>query len=261
MEPMATSLLGNTQIRVHLAAGNLVACEVERSRWHKTTVTRKERFDFEYGERAGAMDELAYWITQRSAQRSIVWIIGPAHAQYFVLPWSPALIDQGLRDAYARARFEQLYERDASTAAFGFGPASHGNSQLVSWVSAELPLELSAHARRTGCELAGIKPAIITVWDRFRDVLETESGTLCVVDGDRQAVVRHDRKRIEDIVIKPCGKSAAGATRRDGVFRRFSNESIKLPSDTQPGDLNLPAQSGYVATQDSAYAFALCGAL
>lgn len=258
---MSTSLLGTTQIRVHLAADTLVACEVERSRWHRTTVTRKEQFDFARGERAGAMDELARWIPQTAGRRSIVWIIGPAHAQYFVLPWSPALIDQALRDAYARARFEQLYERDASTAAFGFGPASHGSSQLVSWVSAELPIELAEHARRTGCELAGVKPAILTVWDRFRDVLETESGTLCVVDGDRQAVVRHDRKRIEDIVIKPCGKTPAGAARRDGVFRRFSNESIQLPSDTLPGDLNLPAQNGYVATQDNAYAFALCGAL
>lgn len=258
---MPTSLLGSTQIRVHLAAGNLVACEIERSPWHKTKVVRKEQFDFAHGERAGAMDELARWIPQRSAKRSIVWIIGPAHAEYFVLPWSPALIDQGLRDAYARARFEQLYQRDASTAAFGFGSASPGSSQLVSWVSAELPVELAAHARRTGCELAGIKPAIVTVWDRFRDVLETESGTLCVIDGDRQTVVRHDRKRIEDIVIKPCGKTSATTGRRDGVFRRFSNESTKLPSDTQPGDLNLPTQNGYATTQDGAYAFALCGAL
>lgn len=258
---MLRSLLGGTQIRVHLSAGSLVACEVERRPWHKTTVPRKERFDFARGERAGAMEELARWIPGSAAPRAITWVIGPAHAQYFVLPWSPALIDRGLRDAYARAQFEQLYERDANTAAFSFGPASHGSSQLVSWVSAELPAELTEHARRADCELVSVKPAILTVWDRFRDVLETESGTLCIVDGDRQAVVHHDRKRIKDIVIKPFSKLIAGTVRRDGVFRRFSNESIKLPSDTLPGDLNLPAQNGYVATRDGAYAFALCGAL
>ena len=255
------ALIGKTQIRVHLAAGTLVACEVERSRWHRTAVTRKERFAFAPGERAHAMEELARWMPQGSSHRSIVWVIGPAHAQYFVLPWSPALINLGLRDAYARASFEQFYERDASSAAFSFGPATLGGSQLVSWVPAELPVELAEHARRTGCELAGIKPAIVTVWERFRNVLETESGILCVVDGDRQTIVRHDRKRIENVVIKPCDRSQTGPARREGVFRRFSNESLRKPADTSPADLSLPPQNGFVAARDGAYAFALCGAL
>lgn len=252
-------LLGYTQIRVHLAAETLIACEVRRS-WRGTQLTRKESFEFEPGERTVAMDKLAGWIEKGSSRRKIVWIIGSADAQYFVLPWSPALIDQGMRDAYARAHFEQLYERDASTAAFGFGAASHGSSQLVSWVSAELPLELAAHARRSGCELAGIKPAIATVWDRFRDVLETEAGTLCIVDGNRQAIVRHDRKRIEDIVIRPFGHLPVAPAKRAGVFRRFSNTPSRSPADTSPADLNLPARSGFASTQDSTYAFALCGA-
>lgn len=253
------ALLGSTQIRVHLAADTLIACELRRN-WRGTKVTRKQSFDFEAGERAIAMDKLADWIGKGSARRTIVWIIGPAEAEYFVLPWSPALIDQGMRDAYARAHFEQLYERDASTAAFGFGAASHGSSQLVSWVSAQLPVELAAHAKQSGCELAGIKPAIATVWERFRDVLETEAGTLCIVDGDRQAIVRHDRKRIEDIVIRPFGQSPNAAGKRAGVFRRFSNESSRSPVDTSPADLSLPARKGFASTQDGTYAFALCGA-
>jgi hypothetical protein len=60
----------------------------------------------------------------------------------------------------------------------------------------------------------GIKPAILTVWERFRDVLETETGILCVVDGDRQTLVRHDRQRIEDVVIKPCDRMQSGPARR-----------------------------------------------
>lgn len=253
-------LLGSTQIRVHLAADTLIACEI-RSSWRGKQVTRKESFDFEPGEREMAMDKLSAWIKKGPSRRSIVWIIGPAQAEYFVLPWSPALIDQGMRDAYARALFEELYERDASTAAFGFGAASHGSSQLVSWVSAELPVELAAHARRSGCELAGIKPAIATVWDRFRDVLETEAGTLCIVDGDRQAIVRHNRKRIEDIVIRPFGNAPSMPSKLTGVFRRFSNEASRSPVDTSPADLNLPARNGFASTQDGTYAFALCGAL
>ncbi len=254
------ALSGSTQIRVHLAADTLIACELRRN-WLGTKVMRKQSFDFESGERALAMSKLTDWIAESAtARRSIVWIIGPAEAEYFVLPWSPALIDQGMRDAYARALFEQLYERDASTAAFGFGAASHGSSQLVSWVSAQLPAELAAHAKQSGCQLAGIKPAIATVWDHFRDVLETEAGTLCIVDGDRQAIVRHDRKKIEDIVIRPFGQAINATSKRAGVFRRFSNEASRSPVDTSPADLNLPARNGFASTQDSTYAFALCGA-
>lgn len=253
-------ILGNTQFRVHLAADTLMACELRRS-WRGKQVIRKESFDFEPGERGAAMRELSNWIGDSSSRRSIVWIIGPAEAEYFVLPWSPALLDLGMRDAYARALFEQLYQRDASTAAFGFGNAAHGSSQLVSWVSVQLPVELAEHARQSGCQLKGIKPAISTVWDRFRDVLETEAGTLCIEDGRHQAIVRHNRKRIEDIVIRHCGKSHAGPGKLAGVFRRFSNETSRSPVDTSPGDLNLQAGKGFKGATDGAYAFALCGAL
>ncbi|MDM0042002.1 hypothetical protein QTH89_00995 [Variovorax sp. J22G21] len=255
-----TPLPVSAQIRVHLASDALIACELKRE-WRKTVVTRKERFEFDAGERAGAMDALAAWITQGPPRRSIVWIIGPTEAQYFVLPWSPALIDRGMRDAYARARYEQLFEQDASGAAFYFAAPSDGNGQLVSCVPIELPAELAAHALRTESELLGIKPAISMVWDRFRDVLETEQGTLCVVDGDRQAIVEHDRKRIEGIVVKPRGKSPALPAKREGVVRRFSNEPSRAQPSASSVDLSLPPQNGFVATQDAAYAFALCGAL
>ncbi|RZL86029.1 MAG: hypothetical protein EOP82_31390 [Variovorax sp.] len=208
------------------------------------------------------MDALATWIAEGPSRRSIVWIIGASEARYFVLPWSPALIDRGLRDAYARARFEQVFDQDAQCAAFYFSTPSDDNGQLVSCVPIELPAELAAFAHRTTCELAGIKPSIPMVWDQFRDVLETEQGTLCVVDGDRQAIVHHDRKRIQDITVKPSGKAVAGPAKREsGVFRRFSNDPSTAPSQASITDLNLPAQRGFVAAQDAAYSFALCGAL
>jgi len=253
-----TPLPISAQIRVHLASDALIACELRRE-WRKTIVTRKERFEFDSGHRGPAMDALAAWIMQGPARRSMVWIIGPTEARYFVLPWSPALIDRGMRDAYARARYEQLFEQEASGAAFYFAAPSEGDGQLVSCVPIELPAELTAHALRTESELLGIKPAISMVWDRFRDVLETEQGTLCVVDGDRQAIVQHDKKRIEDIVVKPRGKTLAA--KQEGVVRRFSNEPSRTQPSASSADLRLPAQNGFVATQDAAYAFALCGAL
>lgn len=255
-----TSLLGRAEIRVHLAPGTLIACEVRRL-WLKPLVTRKAHFDFEAGARGPAMDALAAWIAQGPPGRALTWIIGAGEAQYFVLPWSPALIDRGLRDAYARARFEQVFDQDATRSAFYFSRPSDDNGQVVSCVPIELPEELTAFARRTGCELAGIKPSVSMVWDQFRDVLETERGTLCIVDGDRQAIVRHDMKRIKDITVKSSSNAVLATSRREGVFRRFSNEAPTAPLPASSADLRLPAQAGFVGAQDAAYAFALCGAL
>lgn len=245
---------GSAEIRVHLDAGALIACEVQRQ-WRKPVVTRKARFEFVPGDRTDAMDSLADWIREAPARRSIVWIVGSTEAQYFMLPWSPAWVNRAMRDAYARARFEQLYEMDAQQSAFCFAEPTAGSGQMVSCISIKLQAELTAHARQTGCELAGIKPSIAAVWDRFRDVLETEQGTLCVVEGDRQAIVRHNRQRIEDITVKPSGKNAVPATGRSGVFRRFSNNTAS------PTNLKLTAQPGFVAQRDAAWAIALCGAL
>ena len=253
-------LFNSAQVRVHLAAEALIACEVKRV-WGRTCVTRKERFPFDPGERAGAMDALADWMARSPTQRSILWIVGPSEARYFVLPWSPSFKDRGLRDAYARAHFEQKFDKDASRAAFYFASASDYTGQLVSCVPIELPVELAAFARRTHCELDGIKPSIHVVWDRFRDVLETEQGTLCIDDGDRQAIVRHDRQRIREVTVKSADRLAS--IKRGGVLRRFSNDPSKAPatpSSASSGELNLPARNGFAAAEDRTYSFALCGA-
>lgn len=237
---MAT-FIGNTQVRVHLTAKTLVACELERSRWRRTVVTRKARFAFAPGERATAMEKLSQWLQQGAPQRSITWIIGTAHAGYFVLPWSPALIDRGLRDTYARAHFEQFYERDADGASFSFSPTTPGGRQLVSWVPAELPLELAAHARRAGCELTSIKPAILSVWDRFRDVLEPESSAF----------------RIGNITVSPRGLAQSAAARLGALIRRFSSESTPWPADVWADEPGLQALKGSASTRDRVPVFAL----
>lgn len=252
--------LRSAEIRVHLSPDALIACEVRRT-WRKAVVIRKARFELTPGERESAMASLQDWISEVPAKRSIVWIIGPTEAQYFVLPWSPGGVDRSMRDAYARARFEQLYDRDAGKTAFCFAEQSAGRDQLVSCISSELRAEIVAHAQRSNCEIGGIKPSIFAVWDRFRDVLETEQGALCVDDGDHQAILQHDKKRIEDIVVRPSGKSRAALASRTGAVRRFSNVPGALPISRSSTNLNLPAQLGFVAAQDSAYAFALCGAL
>ncbi|MDB5827413.1 MAG: hypothetical protein JWQ73_1633 [Variovorax sp.] len=255
------NLLTGAEIRVHLSAGALIACEIKRG-WGTGEVVRKASFEFEAGERAAAMDALALWIDEAAAaRRSIFWIVGPTDAQYFMLPWSPAWLDRTLRDSYARAHFEHFFERDASLSTFCFADPSADSGQLVSCISNTLHKELVAHADGARCELGGIKPSIPAVWDQFRDVLETEDGTLCVVDGDQQAIVRHHKKHIENVVVKPFSKAGTPTVPRQGVLRLFTNSRTRGPTAKSTASLKLPTQRGYVDAQDSVYSFALCGAL
>ena len=254
------NLLTGAEIRVHLSAGALIACEIKRS-WGTGAVVRKASFEFETGERAAAMKALALWIDGAAARRSIFWIVGPTDAQYFMLPWSPAWLDRSLRDSYARAHFEELFEGDASKSTFCFAHPSSDSGQLVSVISKALHAELVAHANDACCELGGIKPSIPAVWDQFRDVLETEDGTLCVVDGDRQAIVHHHKEHIKNIVVKPCSTADVLPAPRQGVSRVFTNTMARGPSVKSTASLKLPTQRGYVDAQDTVYSFALCGAL
>lgn len=253
------SFLTGTEIRVHLSAGALIACEIKRN-WRTGAVARKASFEFESGQRAAAMQALALWIGKTPARRSIFWIVGPTDAQYFMLPWSPAWLDRRLRDSYARAHFEQLFERDASLSTFCFADPSGDSGQLVSCISNALHAELVTHAAGARCELGAIKPSVPAVWDQFRNVLETEDGTLCVVDGDRQAIVHHQRRHIQNVVVKPCSKAGGLPSARAGVSRLFTN-TLGGAASKSTATLTLPAQQGYVHGPDTVYSFALCGAL
>ncbi len=255
-----THLLSRAEIRVHLAEDALIACDIRRT-MGASRVSRKATFEFKPAGRAGAMEALARWIATAPARRSIVWVVGPADANYFLLPWSPACIDRALRDAYARERFEELFERDALQCKFWFSKQTAGTGQLVSCISEELHAELVAHAERARCELAGIKPTLSTVWNRFRDILEGEQGTLCVIEGDQQTIVRNDGTHIEQITVKIGKDVKTLPTARHGTVRLFSNRSTRMPVAKDYAELNLPTNRGFVASHDSAYSFALCGLL
>ncbi|RYF80381.1 MAG: hypothetical protein EOO29_14095 [Comamonadaceae bacterium] len=245
----------SAHISVHLGPGSLMACEVQR-RWGVRKLSRKASFQFEHGERAQAMQRLSQWIEAAPTRRTLGWVLGPGEAQYFILPWSPTWVDRSVRDSYARARYEQLYEKDARTAAFSFAAPSATGEQLVSCIPLDLQAELQTHAHAAGCTVTSIKPSLSAVWERFRHVLEAEQGTLCLVDGDRQAIVRHDRQRIQHVEV---ARSTPGAALRHvgaGVLRRFTNTDAPLAA----ADLRLPRWHGAASAQDSRYAFALCGA-
>ncbi|MGR4869293.1 hypothetical protein ACIPRI_10540 [Variovorax sp. LARHSF232] len=252
-------LLSGAEIRVHLAPGALIACEVQRS-WGRPKVSRKASFQYFGGERPAAMAALQAWMLESPARRPLVWIVGPTEAQYFVLPWSPAWVDPDSRYAYARAHYEQLYSGDSRSVCFFFAEPSPEGDQLVSCISSELQAELADFASQCGCELGAIKPSVAAVWKRFQNVLKTEEGTLCVVEGDHQALVRHDHNRIRDIVVRPRAAHQTVDMTLKGVVRRFANSERSGPSGGVV-DLRLPAKQGFDTRGDATYAVALCGAL
>ena len=252
-------LLSGAEIRVHLAPGALIACEVQRS-WGRPKVSRKASFQYFAGERPAAMAALQAWMLESPARRPLVWIVGPTEAQYFVLPWSPAWVDPDSRYGYARAHYEQLYSADSRSVCFFFAEPSPEGDQLVSCISSDLQAELVDFARQCGCELGAIKPSVAAVWKRFQNVLKTEEGTLCVVEGDHQALVRHDHNRIRDIVVRPRAAQQTVDMTLKGVVRRFANSDRSGPSGGVV-DLRLPAKQGFDTRGDATYAVALCGAL
>ena len=252
--------LAGAEIRVHLAPNALIACEVQRA-WTGRKVSRKASFQFFGGERPLAMAALQAWICEAPKPRSLVWIVGPTEAQYFVLPWSPEWVDPASRYAYARAHYEQLYSTESSAVSFCFADPSPDGSQLVSCISTALHAELGEFARQCDCELEAIKPSVAAVWKRFQNVLKAEDGTLCIVEGDHQAFVRHDRNRIREIVVRRRSAQQTMDGALKGVVRRFANTADRSASPRGAVDLRLPAKQGFDTRGDAAYAVALCGAL
>ncbi len=252
--------LSGAEIRVHLAPGALIACEVKRV-WGRASVSRKASFQFFGGERPAAMDALRGWVQEAPVPRSLSWIVGPTEAQYFVLPWSPAWVDPDSRYAYARAHYEQLYSTDSRDVSFSFSDPAPDGGQLVSCISSALHVELADFAVQCGCELDSIKPSVATVWKRFQNVLKSEDGTLCVVEGDHQALVQHDRNRIRGVIVRRRSAQQTVDAALKGVVRRFANTMDRGAAPSGAVDLRLPAKQGFDARGDAAYAVALCGAL
>ena len=253
--------LSGAEIRVHLAPGALIACEVQRT-WGRPYVSRKASFQFFGGERPEAMAALKAWIQESApARRSLVWIVGPTEAQYFILPWSPEWVDPDSRCAYARAHYEQVYSTDSRSVSFCFADPSPDGGQLVSCISSALHAELADFAAECGCELGAIRPSVAAVWKRFQSVLKAEEGTLCVVEGDHQALIRHDRNQIREIVVRRRTAQQTMDAALKGVVRRFANTAERGGLSGGMVDLRLPAKQGFDTRGDATYAVALCGAL
>ena len=61
---------------------------------------------------------------------------------------------------------------------------------MAAFVPKELLAEIDAHASESRCRVSSIEPALALVWARFRALLRKERGTLLLIDGERQLVVR-----------------------------------------------------------------------
>jgi hypothetical protein len=107
-----------------------------------------------------------------------------------------------------------------------------------------------------------IEPALALVWARFRALLRKERGTLLLIDGERQLVVRHDRGQIGHVSLRPFGvvtTAPAVAGAGDEALRVFSSHPAAAAVAAPAAALLLADGSGFVAAHDADYAFALCG--
>ncbi len=257
-------LWSSPRYRVHLAADALMACEVHGHRGRRHAV-RKACFPFVAGQRAAAMQSLREWMA--AARRTTMghalqeWVLGTSEVRYLLLPWTPDLADKNLRQAFAFALFEQRFQQDPGLYTVRFAKAAYGRAQLVAFVAQPLLSEIEEHARVSQVRLASVAPSLATVWDRFRPLLEKEHGVVCLVDGDRQIVVHHAQGRIGEVLLRPFDvrrREAAPSMQASDVTLRFFS-SIPLRYVSPEAALSLMDGEGFLATQDAAYAFALCG--
>jgi hypothetical protein len=239
----------SARIRVHLSAGALAACEVQ-GRGRGARVLRKARISYEPGARGTAL-------------ASLEWVLGASEARYLMLPWTPDLADPGFRDALAAALFEQQFRQDAALYAVRFAAPSYGHAQLAAFVPKELLAEIDAHASESRCRVWRIEPAVALVWARFRALLRKERGTLLLIDGERQLVVRHDGGQIGHLALRPFGvgmtAAPAGAGAGDEALRVFSSHPVDAAVAAPAASLVLADGSGFTAAKDADYTFALCG--
>lgn len=254
----------SVRFRVHLSAGALAACEVQ-GRGRGARVLRKARFGYEPGARGTAMLSLREWIGGETRRRRplLEWVLGASEARYLMLPWTPDLADPGFRDALAAALFEQQFRHDPALFAVRFAVPVYGQAQLAAFVPKELVAEIGAHASESHCRVSRIEPALALVWARFRALLRKERGTLLLIDGERQLVVRHDRGQIGHVSLRPFGvvttAAPAVAGAGDEALRVFSSHPAAAAVAAPAATLLLADGSGFVAAHDADYAFALCG--
>ncbi|MBT2336224.1 hypothetical protein J7E49_20200 [Variovorax paradoxus] len=249
--------------RVHLSADALMVCEVHAQRGSRR-VARKARFAFAAGERPAAMQALGEWMgvaPQRRPRETQQWVLGTSDVRYLLLPWTPDLADQALRSAFAAALFEQQFKQDPGLYALRFARPVYGCALLAAFVPQSLLAELDAHAVASGVRLVSTAPSLATVWDRFGAVLQRETGEVRVMEGDRQIIVRHVRGRMNEVLLRPfdaAGDEALPSSHAtEAGFRFFA--AVPLSHASAGAALPLADGDGFLATQDAAYAFALCG--
>ena len=254
----------SARIRVHLSSGALAACEVQ-GRGRGARVLRKARFGFEAGARGTAMASLQEWIAGVARRRrpSLEWVLGASEARYLLLPWTPDLADPRFRDALATALFEQQFREDPGLFAMRFADPAYGQALLAAFVPAVLLAEIDAHASASRCRVSRIEPAVAPVWARFRTLLRKERGTLLLIDGERQLVVRHDWGQIAHVALRPFGTEGLALPPPEAggneAPRVFSSSPIDTAAAGSAAALMLADGNGFVAAEDAAYAFALCG--
>lgn len=253
-------------MHVHLAADALVACLVFKGLHGRSCeVLDKRMFVFAPGERASAFGALADWMRPMSRGTSVAWVLGHCDVNYLLLPWSPELMDDKIRDSAVQALFEQQSGLDASRFEVRFARAAYGRAQMVALVQPELLADIVAHARGLRRRLHSISPGLALVWKRFAAMLVKECGVFSVIDGHRQIVLRHRTAQLDSIALLPFGIQGLErfAFLPPGESLRFFSSIPVATASTSfiEGRFGLPTVPGFDNVHDAGCGFALAGVL
>ena len=238
---------------MHLSAGALPGCEVQ-GRGRGARMLRKGASASSRA-RAGRP-----WL--RFANGSAAWRAGGGHRWSGCwarrrrgtgcCPGTPDLADPGFRDALAAALSSSSSGKTPRCLPCAFRPVIRARPAGC-LRAAGAAREIGAHASESRCRLSRIEPAVALVWARFQAQLREERGTLLLIDGERQLVVRHDREQIGHVALRPFGIEAPAASAAgDEALRVFSSHPVDAAVAAPAAALVLAdGQAGFTAAEDA----------
>lgn len=260
-------LWNRPRLCVYVGADHLALCQVA-GRW-SPRVLDKARVALPDGEEQSWWQSLEAWLAIHPLQgvmqgADLECVLGLPHVRYLLLPWDPQLVNAGFRDAVARALFARQFQETAGVWEVRYASSGYGQPRLAAFVRREVLSALERLVLKHGLRLRAVEPLLAVVWRRFRSQLPLQGeNTLLVAEPGRVLRITHERGAMTDVQVRPCTADELPglllrAADEEGA-RVFSPASSSLAGSLPAAWLQLQDREGWTASDDGAYAYALCG--
>lgn len=274
------SLLWRDQVRIVLCPDRLIAVRLGRGLRRKVLAKQVFSFPDEGADWKIALSMLAVVLKQASWQNAdTVIILSSRFANYQLLPWSEAILNQAERQALARHIYTQIYGEYAASLELRISDGSFGTGSVVVGVERELIGGIEEVFNGTSLKLVSVQPYLMSAFNGWRRKLSrdaqwfalVEPGMICAAllhQGGWQSlrVKQVSQNWLEQLRLtlhrERISDGAAKNAKRVFIYMTDDQE-IKLPDDADWSfnRLQLSPVPGFSPVRDGLYGMALAGAL